>query len=110
VTKLKLRRSIEIIRSSIKVSKKSQIKSVKKGTTADTRMSERGMVCETHSKERLRVIMKNLGINVSGKTREQCSVILAKLIELEISERQSKTKTKYLYGWWDNSVHIISNI
>lgn len=101
VTKLKLRRNIELIRGSLK--RRSR------GVT-DTRLVERGMVCETQPRARLLSIMKSLGITGGERTKEQCSLVLSTLIELEIKERREKTKTKYLYGWWDTPVNIAAAV
>lgn len=94
VTKLKLRRSAEQIKTRARETTRDGKK------TTDTRTIERGMVCETQPRERLLSIMKSLGLKPQGRTRDHCAAVLQKLIELEIIERKAKTKTKYLYGWW----------
>lgn len=97
-TKLKIRKSIEDIRGRVRDGK----------GIIDTRLIDRGMNCETKSRQQLEDILLTIGGKLPDKLRirSMCSMIRDKLISLESAERSRKTKTKYLYGWWDEAVNV----
>ncbi len=97
VTKLKLRKSLEEIRGQIRA----------KGSIIDTRMVDRGMACETRSRQQLIQILSDLRGSVDRpKIKRICVAIRDRLIALETAERAAKSRTKYLYGWWDEPVNV----
>jgi len=64
----------------------------------DFRSVERGMVCETFNKKRLLDFCHRVDINVSAiKSKNICILLLVRLINLEIKEREKDTTVKYLY-------------
>jgi hypothetical protein len=119
--KFKLRRPIQHIRDTIhkdiQSRKQSQIQSNSKGTRTlvnDTRLIERGIVCSTKKKHELLTILASLGISPSKippadiRLRKLCNILLQRLIDSEIRERQKDSLYKYLYSWWDDTVNIAS--
>lgn len=81
-------------------------------TKGDTRLIERGIVCDTKNKQDLLEAMAALGISVSSldkadvRIRRLCEIIKARMIELEIKERGRKSMYKYLYSWWTEPVNL----
>ncbi len=78
----------------------------------DTRLIERGIVCNTKGKRDLLQIIAALGISTSKldkteiRIRRLCKIIQNKLIENEIKERQRDSRYKYLYSWWTEQVNL----
>lgn len=99
-TKLKIRQSLEEIRGRVN-------KNASDGFV-DTRLVDRGMACETKSRQQLDDIVARLGGKLSdnNKIRGICDHIRDRLVILETAERRKKTKTKYLYGWWDEQIDV----
>lgn len=105
--RFKLRKPSQLIRANLdreiemrRISRESGIRM----TVVDTRLVERGIVCTTKSKRELIQICTSLKITIPDPTikiRELCELIKTSLIESEMAERQRDSKTKYLYGWWD---------
>ncbi len=112
--RFKLRKPTQHIKtdlSNIAAAKKAT-KSELQGTSArtsilDTRLIERGIVCDTKNKTDLMTKIADLGIstdkvaNADLKIRGLCDIIKKKLIDNEIRERQKDSKYKWLYSWWN---------
>jgi hypothetical protein len=102
VTKLKLRRSVTLISADVRA----------RGGVIDTRLIEKGIVCETKPKADLIKLAKNIGVKPPSGTIEQtkvkniCVAIRTDLIKREIAARNAGSKTKFLYGWWDEEVDV----
>jgi len=106
--KFKTRSPLHIIKKEHKTSKKSN-------QSIDSRGFERGIVCSTKSKYELLKIAEQLDISVNKmhlapsnrnninpgklKIKSICMEIRAKLILLEITQRQKESKIKYFYLW-----------
>jgi hypothetical protein len=68
----------------------------------DGRSIERGIVCNTKTKEQLTEIMTALGVKVgTARVKNFCKQIFLELLTREIEARSSFSKTKYCYYWWD---------
>ncbi len=96
---------------------KSELEGIAARTVAnDTRLIERGIVCNTKNKRDLLHIIAALGISASQLAKQDirikrlCEVIKDRLIALEIKERQHDSRYKYLYSWWDETVNIAAAI
>ena len=70
---------------------------------SDTRMIERGSVCNTRSKGSLQRIAERLGIEPDQRHNvvRLCQDIRAKLIHLELDERRKNTNIKWFYHYWE---------
>lgn len=120
--KFKLRRPIQQIRDAIRedITSRQQVAEftgVGRVVSGDTRLIERGIVCETKSKTSLIDTLRQLGIRdnpklkLNGmKIKQLCKMIKQRLLDLEIKERTNKTRVKYLYGWWDEQISIASQV
>ncbi len=106
VTKFKLRRPVHEIARVLQEDRKSRAES---GIIIvnDTRLIERGIVCDTKPKHDLLMIIKDLGARVTDdKVRSLCKQIKDRLLDLEIDARTRKDKLKYFYGWWDEYIDV----
>lgn len=120
--KFKLRHSVQQIRDAIRedITTRQELVArtgVGRAVTGDTRLIERGIVCETKPKTALIDTLRQLGIRDSAKLgldkmkiKQLCKMIKQRLLELEINERSNKTRIKYLYGWWDEQLSVASQI
>jgi hypothetical protein len=116
--RFKLRKPVHKIKDDIARDKHAKItKSELEGTATraivgDTRLIERGIVCNTKNKYDLLQIIASLGVSTSklSKTdiriRKLCEIIKTKLLENEIKERQRDSRYKYVYAWWDENINI----
>jgi hypothetical protein len=66
----------------------------------DSRLLERGIVCQTKHKSDIIELAKQIGLsdNLIAKSSNLCFEILIKLTTLEINNRDKKTNIKYLYA------------
>lgn len=116
-TRFKLRKPVHRIKDAI--AKDVQVRKITQSeaegasfrtVVGDTRLIEKGIVCETKNKQDLLQIVAALGISSIDKTdariRKLCEVIKEKLIANEIKERIKDSRYKYLYGWWDEVVNL----
>jgi hypothetical protein len=122
--KFKLRKPIHKIREDMShdMQKRKEFLSNREGKsanriiTSDTRLIERGIVCNTKNKYDLLKIIASLGISVSNMDRSEvrikhlCRTIKHRLMDNEIRERQKDSKLKYMYFWWDENVALSSII
>lgn len=122
--KFKLRKPIQQIKENVskelqmrRMSNEHNVARVRTASAvADTRLIERGIVCRTKSKRDLFNILAALGVSVSKLSASDrridrlCSLIRARLIELEIKERRRDSRYKYLYSWWDEAVPLAAVI
>ena len=65
----------------------------------DTRLIERGTVCRSKDKKKLKGIAVKLDVQLGEKTNVEdlCVLIRSKLIRLELKERIKKSKVKWFY-------------
>lgn len=108
--KFKIRRSMQSIKST------AQVKTV--GKAVDSRVFERGIVCQTKTKPQLLGVINDLKLVSSAgivkmidssqrkhvrdlKINDICELILGRLIELEIRERARDSDKKYYYMWYE---------
>jgi hypothetical protein len=70
----------------------------------DTRMIERGTVCRSKDKKKLKLIAEKLNVQLKDRTsvEELCMLIRSKLIRLELKERIKKSKLKWFYFHYEN--------
>jgi hypothetical protein len=82
------------------------IQSIKK--YRDTRKIEKGSVCKSVPKTKLRELAKTIGVTLSSSGRtnveELCALIRSKLIRLELKERIKKSNIKWFYFHYENSL------
>lgn len=68
----------------------------------DVLEKERGIVCHTKTKEQLLEIMKVLNVTPSThRTKTYCREIFMALLDKEIESRETFSKNKFLYAWWN---------
>lgn len=115
--KFKLRKPIQLITEDIKRHAPRQSETSHQIGVNDTRLIERGIVCNTKSKYDLLTIIASLGISVSKmdakeiRIRSLCAIIRDKTIENEKKERNKKdSRVKWLYAWWDDVVDISARL
>jgi hypothetical protein len=120
--KFKLRRPIQQIRETIRediTNRQQDVErsGINRAVSGDTRLIERGIVCETKPKGTLIGTLRQLGVRDNPKLnlnkmkiKQLCKMIKSRLLELEIIERTNKTRVKYLYGWWDEQISIASQV
>jgi len=112
IMKFKLRKPEQHLTDNIgkitsKASKSEMAGHTVRAAVHDTRLIERGVVCGTKNKYDLLKILASLGVSVSSLERNQvrihrlCNIIKARIIELEIKERNKDSQYKYLYSWWN---------
>jgi hypothetical protein len=119
-SKFKLRRPMQIIREAIKHNVEER-KSKHEGPTTrpimgDTRLIERGLVCDTKSKTELLHLIAALGVSTSRlseddmRVKRLCEIIKARMIELEQIERGRKSSKKYIYCWADDIPNLTYHV
>lgn len=97
--RFKLRRPIQVIARNLRAMPQSE------EGTIDTRLLERGIVCETKSKQELLSICASLGISLQKhkedlRIRTLCSLVRDNLILSEQRARARRDKYAYIYSWW----------
>jgi hypothetical protein len=72
----------------------------------DTRLIEKGSICQSNSKQELFEIAEKLGIKINGKINvpNLCSEIESQLLLNELNERKNKTNVKWFYSFWENRI------
>jgi hypothetical protein len=115
--KFKLRKPTQIIRQTIhnaRIVASEEIGSAVRTAISDTRLIEKGIVCNTKNKADLMNIAARIGISLSKipqnelRVRHLCQLIQQRLLDKEMAERSRGGRYKYLYGWWDESVDLVS--
>lgn len=100
VMKFKVRRPIHVIAAALRAGE---------GST-DTRLIERGIVCETKSKGELIAAAGMLGLKLTpgARIKDICMLVRDTLIASEIKARAERSRYAYLYSWWSEvpRVHI----
>lgn len=116
--KFKLRKPVQQIRAdlsremAVRRASRTEIGSKSSRNLAnDTRLIEKGIVCETKNKGELLRLISALGVPASSvhpqaRIRGLCGLIRDKLIELEMRERSRDSRLRYLYSWWDETVTL----
>lgn len=99
VMKLKLRRPVQAIKAELGSRAKAE---ARREGFVDTRLIERGTVCETKSKAELIAFAQILGLKVPHESRVKtlCELIRDSLVASEIKARESNTRYAYIYSWW----------
>lgn len=69
----------------------------------DVRKAERGIMCASLSKPRIEAIAKSIGVEkLSNNIENMCEDVRARLIYLDIAERNKGTNIKWFYNFWEN--------
>lgn len=77
-------------------------KSIDNDTTNSRDSTERGIVCHTKTKEQLLELMNDLNIKTTvHRTKTYCREIFMNLLDKEIEARETFSKNKYMYSWWN---------
>lgn len=104
--RFKLRRPIQVIQKNIRAMSQSAEGNI------DTRLLERGIVCETKSKQELLQICTSLGISLTKhkhdlRIKTVCSLVRDNLIASEQRARRKRDRHAYIYSWWSEIPRIL---